>query len=62
MKPVEKDKILLCLTKALSSLKSKDLANSKNPQQFVQKMFDNDDVRDMCIYMSHLPVFSDEFA
>ena len=62
MKAVEKEKIIESLTKALASLKSKDLGNSKNPQDFVLKMFDNDDVRDMCIHMSHLPVFSNEFA
>lgn len=62
MRQVEKEKIIDSLTAALTSLKSKDLGNSKNPQDFVKKMFDNDEVRDMCIYMSQLPAFSSEFA
>lgn len=47
---------------ALAKLNSQDLKSSANSEEFVQKMFDNDEVSDMLIHLSRLPVFDKEFA
>jgi len=50
------------MDKALAYLSSQDLKSASNPEEFVQKMFDHDDVSDMLIHLSRLPVFDKEFA
>ena len=52
MQPVEKDKMIASFKAAVASLAEQNLGASKDPQEFVQKIFDNDAVRDMCIYLS----------
>ena len=59
---VEKDQIVSYLDKAAAALNALSLKDSKNPNEFVQKMFENDDVCSMLISLSRLPVFSKEFA
>lgn len=59
---VEKDQLLSCLDTGAAALNTLSLRDSKQPHEFVQKMFENDDVRAMLIYLSRLPAFSKEFA
>jgi hypothetical protein len=59
---VEKDQLITNIQNAVSSLNKKQLKNSKNPQEFVLTLFDNDEMCDLLIYLSRLPVFSKEFA
>jgi 3-dehydroquinate synthase len=62
MQTVEKDKILKSLEATVAYLKEINIGSSKSPQEFVEKTYDNDAVRDMFIYFSQLPAFSREFA
>jgi hypothetical protein len=62
MQQVDKEKILKSLEATVAYLKEINIGSSKTPEEFVQKTYDNDTVRDMFIYMSQLPAFSYEFA
>jgi hypothetical protein len=59
---VEKDQLIMQMNQAVAALAKRDIQNSKNSQEFVLKLLDNDDVCDLLIYLSRLPVFSKEFA
>jgi len=59
---IDKDTILGKMDKALAYLDSQELKSCANPEEFVQKMFDQDDISDMLIHLSRLPVFDKEFA
>jgi len=62
MTSVEKDQLISSMQKAVATLSKQEIRKVKNSQEFAQKLFDNDDVCDMLIYLSRLPVFSKEFA
>jgi hypothetical protein len=47
---------------ATAALNQQKIKDSKNPCEFVQKLFENNDVCDLLIYISRLPVFNKEFA
>merc|ERR1719419_2152220 len=47
---------------AVDALNNQEIGNCENPQDFVKKVFDTNEVCDMLVYMSRLPVFSREFA
>jgi hypothetical protein len=59
---IDKDTILGKMDKALVYLNTQELKSSANPEEFVQKMFDHEDVADLLIHISRLPVFDKEFA
>ena len=59
---VEKDQLIMQMNQAVDALAKRDIENSKNSHEFVLKLLDNDDVCDLLIYLSRLPVFSKEFA
>ena len=62
LNPVEKDEIVKQVKEAVISLNKLDVKSSKDAKDFVQKIFDDDTVSAMLIYLSKLPVFSKEFA
>ena len=62
LNPIEKDQIMTHLTEAAKSLTQRDIEHSKNPKDFVLKFLDNNQVCDMLIYMSRLPVFDKAFS
>jgi 3-dehydroquinate synthetase/predicted O-methyltransferase YrrM len=62
MQPVDKEKILKSLDDTVAYLKEVNIGSSKTPEEFVEKTYNNDVVRDTLIYMSQLPAFSSEFA
>jgi hypothetical protein len=47
---------------AVKYLNGQNLKASKNPEDFVKKLFDNEEVFDMLVHLSRLPVFDKEFA
>jgi len=47
---------------AVKCLKAQNLPASASPDAFVQKLFDNEEVSDMLIHLSRLPVFNKEFS
>lgn len=59
---VEKNQITSSMQAAVASLHKQQLKDSKDARDFVQRMFDNNEVRDALIHLSRLPVFSKEFA
>ena len=59
---VEKDQLISSMHAAVAALNKQQLKGAKNSHEFAQRMFDNDDVCDLLIYLSRLPVFSKEFA
>ena len=62
MDNIDKENILGKMTTALKSLQSQDLPAAESCEVFVQKMFDNEEVSDLLIHLSRLPVFDKEFA
>ena len=59
---VEKDELIRQMEAATAALNLQKIKDSKNPCEFVQKLFDSNDVCDLLIYVSRLPVFNKEFA
>jgi len=59
---VEKDQLIETMQLAVDALNNQEIGNCENPQDFVKKVFDTNEVCDMLVYMSRLPVFSREFA
>ena len=59
---VEKDELVRQMESATAALNAQKVKDSKNACEFVQKLFDNNDVCDLLIYLSRLPVFNKEFA
>lgn len=62
MQAVEKEKLIKSMEAAVASLNEKQLGQCKSPNEFIDKMFDDVPVRDMCILLSQLPTFSKEFS
>ena len=59
---VEKDQLLSQMNAAATALNKQRVSESKNAHEFAKQLFDQNDVCDMLIYVSRLPVFSKEFA
>ena len=59
---VEKDQLIQQMNQAVDALVKRNIGDSKNSHDFVLRLLDNDDVCDLLIYLSRLPVFSKEFA
>lgn len=62
MDNIDKENILGKMNTALKYLQSQDLPAAESCEVFVQKMFDNEEVSDLLIHLSRLPVFDKEFA
>ena len=62
MDDIDKENILGKVNSALKYLQSQDLPAAQTCEAFVQKLFDNEEVSDMLIHLSRLPVFNKEFA
>jgi len=59
---VQKDKLIGGMRIAVEALQNLDIKSCKNSEDFLQRVFDNDDVCNMLINLSRLPVFSKAFA
>jgi len=62
MDSIDRDSILAKMNTALKYLQSQSLPEAENCEVFVQKLFDNEEVSDLLIHLSRLPVFNKEFA
>jgi len=59
---VQKDKLIGSMRAAVEALQNLDIKSCKNSEDFLQRVFDNDDVCNMLIKLSRMPVFSKAFA
>jgi len=59
---VKKDMLYGSMQSAVRALNKCEINRCKNSDEFVQRVFDNDEVCKMLISLSRLPVFSKEFA
>lgn len=59
---VEKEQLVNQMNAAATALNKQRVSESKNAHEFAQQLLDQNDVCDMLIYVSRLPVFSKEFA
>ena len=57
MDSIDRDTILAKLNVALKYLQAQSLPEAESLKVFVQKLFDNDEVSDLLIHLSRLPVF-----
>jgi len=59
---VQKDRLTGSMLSAVAALQNSEINSCKNSEDFLRRVFDNDDVCIMLINLSRLPVFSKAFA
>jgi len=59
---IDRGQLISSMQRAVAALNKREIVSCNNPQDFVKKVFDTEEVCDMLVYLSRLPVFSREFA